>query len=113
MSHDGGGTRIYWLILGALLVLTLVTVGVSRVDFGGKTPNYVVGVIIAVVKASLVVLFFMHLKYEHRTWAVFVLFPLLLVMIIIFSNFTDTGYGDFTHPPEKQIRQPGRAGAAH
>jgi cytochrome c oxidase subunit 4 len=112
MSHNVN-PRNYALVLGALLVLTVLTVGVSQVNFGGKTPNYVVGVIIAVVKATLVVLFFMHLKYEHRTWAVLVLFPLLLVMIIIFSNLTDTGYGDFTHPPEKQIKQPGKAGPAH
>lgn len=48
----------------ALLVLTAVTVAVARVDLGAA--NVAVALAIASVKASIVALFFMHLKYEHR-----------------------------------------------
>jgi cytochrome c oxidase subunit 4 len=98
MSHNPPA-RNYTLVLVGLLILTVITVGLSKVDMG-RPGNIVVGLLVAVIKASLVVMFFMHLKYEHRWWAVFVLFPLVLVSIIIFSNFADTGYGDFTTPPK-------------
>ena len=49
----------------ALLVLTIVTVGVSFVPFG-KAGNITVALIIAVLKASLVAAYFMHLNSEKR-----------------------------------------------
>ncbi len=48
----------------ALLALTALTVAASRVDFGQL--NVVVAIGIAVLKAALVALFFMHLKYESK-----------------------------------------------
>ena len=47
-------------VFATLVVLTLVTVAVSRVDLGSW--NIVVAMLIASVKAGLVALFFMHLK---------------------------------------------------
>jgi cytochrome c oxidase subunit 4 len=49
---------------GTLLMLTLVTVGATRVDFGANI-NLAVAMAIAVLKATLVILFFMHLKYDR------------------------------------------------
>jgi cytochrome c oxidase subunit 4 len=48
----------------ALVALTAVTVAAARVDLGAA--NVAVALGIATLKASLVALFFMHLKYEHR-----------------------------------------------
>ena len=60
-SHGGhGGVKLYATVLVALLILTFITVGASYFDFGGA--NLVIAVVIASVKASLVALFFMHLK---------------------------------------------------
>ncbi|HVS66254.1 MAG TPA: cytochrome C oxidase subunit IV family protein [Thermoanaerobaculia bacterium] len=56
--------RTYATILGALLVLTGVTVWVAFYDLGPL--NDVVALGIAVIKATLVVLFFMHVKYAGR-----------------------------------------------
>jgi len=50
-------------IFGMLIVLTVVTVAASYVDFG--SANAVIAVLIATMKASLVALFFMHLKYDR------------------------------------------------
>ena len=66
--------RIYFAVFGALLLLTLVTVQVAAIDlgepellFGIRVPwNVVVALAIACVKAVLVVLFFMHVKYSPR-----------------------------------------------
>jgi cytochrome c oxidase subunit 4 len=61
--------RVYYLIFGTLIVLTGVTVAVAFVDL--KIMNTIVALSIAVLKATLVVLFFMHVKYSTRlTWVV-------------------------------------------
>src|SRR5215510_7741951 len=59
----------YYLIFLTLMICTAVTVAVAFVDLGPL--NTVVALGIAVLKATLVVLFFMHVKYSTRlTWAV-------------------------------------------
>ena len=59
-------------VFASLALLTVVTVTVSKFDFGAY--NLVIALAIAVVKASLVVLFFMHVKgaSEKMTGAVIV-----------------------------------------
>lgn len=54
----------YAVIFAALLLLTFVTTEVARIDLGRF--NVVAALTIALVKAVLVVLFFMHVKYTHR-----------------------------------------------
>ncbi|MBI5594936.1 MAG: cytochrome C oxidase subunit IV family protein [Elusimicrobia bacterium] len=60
-SHE----KLYWMVGGALFVLTIATVLVSKYHIPHPW-NYVVGIAIAVLKASLVVSIFMHLKWESR-----------------------------------------------
>ena len=61
--------RIYFTIFAVLLVFTAVTVIVSGIDLGWM--NTVVALTIAVTKAVLVMLYFMHLRYSTRlTWLV-------------------------------------------
>ena len=50
--------------LRALLVLTVVTVGASTIDFGSGMTNVIIAMLIASIKASLVALFFMHLRWD-------------------------------------------------
>jgi len=65
MAHGTGNSRRTGVaVFVALLLLTVVTVLVSYVDLG--LWNTVVALLIASVKASLVALFFMHLKGESR-----------------------------------------------
>jgi cytochrome c oxidase subunit 4 len=54
----------YYNVFAALIALTLLTVGVSFVDLGAM--HTVVGLVIAIVKSLLVVLFFMHLLYSSN-----------------------------------------------
>lgn len=64
MSHDHKpDVKLYLKIFGALLLLTVVTVGVSYLDLP-KAPGIALGLAIALVKAGLVAGFFMHLKGE-------------------------------------------------
>ncbi len=55
---------VYLVIIAALLILTTVTVLASYVEMGVFNP--IVALAIAVVKAVLVVLFFMHVKYSSK-----------------------------------------------
>ncbi len=59
-EHSHGGLKIYATVLATLLVLTVITVAASYFDFG--SANIVIAILIATIKASLVALFFMHLK---------------------------------------------------
>ena len=66
-THASHSTHIasigqYLAIFGALMVLTVLTVVASRIDFG--VFNLFVALGIAITKATLVVLFFMHLYWS-------------------------------------------------
>jgi cytochrome c oxidase subunit IV len=61
--------RVYYIIFGILMLGTYLTVQIAFFDLGRL--NTIVALTIAVLKATLVVLFFMHVKYSTRlTWAV-------------------------------------------
>jgi cytochrome c oxidase subunit 4 len=81
-------TRVYYAIFTVLMVCTAITVGVAFVDLGPL--NTVVALSIAVLKAVLVVLFFMHVKYSTRlTWAVVVgsVFWLGIMLVLTMSDY--------------------------
>jgi cytochrome c oxidase subunit 4 len=62
---------MYFAIFGALMVLTVLTVVAANIDLGSEKLNTVVALAIAVTKAMLVILFFMHVRYSSRlTWVV-------------------------------------------
>lgn len=64
MSGHVSPKSVYYSIFGALLVLTAITVGVAFINLGRL--NFPVAISIAILKATLVVLFFMHAKYSSR-----------------------------------------------
>jgi len=72
----------------ALFALTAVTVAAARLDLG--SASVAVALAIATVKASLVALFFMHLRYEHRFHLVVlvgaVLFAVLFGAFVLFDT---------------------------
>jgi len=89
MAHGSqGGSRVYLAVFAGRLALTAVTVLVSYVDLG--LMNVVVALLIASVKASLVALFFMHLKGESRLVWGFALVPILFLALIILGTLVDT-----------------------
>jgi cytochrome c oxidase subunit 4 len=57
-------TRVYYTIFGSLMVLTAITVAVAFINLGPL--NFSIALGIAITKATLVILFFMHLKYSSR-----------------------------------------------
>jgi cytochrome c oxidase subunit IV len=87
MSEPITPTRTYYLVFAALIVLTLVTVFVSFLELGPWHTT--VGVLIGVVKASLVGLFFMHLIHSSRASWMAVLSGLFWFAILIGLTLTD------------------------
>jgi cytochrome c oxidase subunit 4 len=63
-KHHIISIETYLKVFAALIVLTVVTVWVAQFDFGHL--NAFVALLIASVKASVVMLWFMHLKYEDK-----------------------------------------------
>jgi cytochrome c oxidase subunit IV len=78
---------IYLAVFATLMVLTVVTVAASRVDLGAFNTPLALG--IAVTKAVLVVLFFMHVKYGPRLIALFVAGALLWLSTLIAGTAAD------------------------
>ena len=83
-------------VLVALLFLTVITVAAAQVDLGKW--NIVGALVIASVKASLVVLVFMHGKYENKILWTYIVLPFILLAIMIGGVFTDDPFRDrITH----------------
>lgn len=83
--------KVYIVVFVALAIATVITVGASRVDFGGHL-NVIVALLIAVVKASLVAAIFMHLKWERSMWIWYslaicaIFFVFLMVLPVLTTN---------------------------
>jgi len=93
MSEHIVPTRVYYTIFAILMVCTAITVGVAFVDLGPLNTIAALG--IAVFKAVLVVLFFMHVKYSTRlTWAVVVgsVFWLGIMLALTMSDYLTRGW---------------------
>jgi|SRR6185436_15620320 len=79
--------KTYFVIFGALLVLTFATVGVAKVDLGEW--NVVVALTIAVTKAMLVILYFMHIKYSKRLTQIVVVAGFLWLFLLLGLTLSD------------------------
>jgi cytochrome c oxidase subunit 4 len=80
--------RLYLAIGAALLTLTAITVAVSLFDFGPL--NLVVALSIAAIKATLVALYFMHLRYDSRLYLVVFLTAIAFLAVFIILTLFDT-----------------------
>jgi cytochrome c oxidase subunit 4 len=114
MSHDHAAAgehkphvlpvRIYVGVWAALLVLTYVTVKISYFDFG--VMNIYIAMGIATLKASLVALFFMHLKYDEAFTQVLFVSTLVFLAIFIALTMADTVERGRVDPIERRELEP-------
>ncbi|MBI4849148.1 MAG: cytochrome C oxidase subunit IV family protein [Nitrospirae bacterium] len=84
------GSRMYVIVWLCLLVLTALTVAVSGMKLG--ISGSLTSVIIATLKASLILLFFMHLKYERFLITAMLLLTVMTIAVIIGLTFFDIWY---------------------
>jgi cytochrome c oxidase subunit 4 len=102
-DHDDGAVHVhvhpvslYWKVFGALLFFTGLTVAVAEVHLGEW--NFFVAVAIATVKASLVALFFMHLKDDARFNGLIFVGSLVFMGVFFVYTMNDTNHrGQFDY----------------
>jgi cytochrome c oxidase subunit 4 len=92
-AHHRSSLASYFAVFATLMVLTVLTVFVSRLDLG--TLNTTVAMAIAIIKATVVILWFMHVIHSPRlTWIVVIAsFLWLAVMFVLFfSDYLTRGW---------------------
>lgn len=101
-AHHVTPIRTLRNVFGALIVLTLVTVFTSRLDLGPL--NVPLALLIAGAKASLVVWFFMALKWDNKVNGVVILLGVLFVTIFLTITLLDTAFrGDLPNVAPETI----------
>ena len=89
---------LYFKVFGALMVLTALTVLVAQVNLGFF--NIILAMFIAIIKASLVLMFFMHLYYDNRTNLMFFIGSIIFLIIFITFTLIDIDYRDGIYKEE-------------
>jgi cytochrome c oxidase subunit 4 len=87
MSDHIVSKRTYFIIFAALMILTATTVSVATIDLGPM--NIVAALVIAAFKATLVLLFFMHVRYSPRIIGLIIFAGLLWLALLIVLTLTD------------------------
>lgn len=87
MKREGPAYILAWLML---IILTATTVGVYHLHLG--TSGVAIALIIASLKAGVILLFFMHLRRESRFLQGVFLLPIFLIGAIIGLTFIDVWY---------------------
>jgi cytochrome c oxidase subunit IV len=79
--------RLYiWILLG-LLSLTMITITVTWIDLSALTV--LIALVIASVKAGIVMTYFMHLKFESSLFRTLVIMVLSIYVLVILLTFFD------------------------
>jgi len=95
--------KIYFGVALALVIFTVITVAVSFIDLEGV--NIIIALSIAAVKASLVLLFFMHLKYDWKMNAIVFLAAIaILAIFMVITMFDVAERGALNIEMEESIR---------
>src|SRR5262245_34772784 len=87
MSGHVSPKSTYYAIFAALMVLTIVTIAVAYQPLGPW--NFPVAISIAIIKATLVILFFMHAKYSSRLTKMFVGTAFFFLLVMLTLTMTD------------------------
>jgi cytochrome c oxidase subunit 4 len=87
MSEHVVSWKVYVSVFLALCVLTVITVQVAGHDFGPF--NLIVALGVAITKASLVVLYFMHARYSPKLTGVVIASSIAFFVILLFLTLTD------------------------
>ena len=85
--HHVSSSAMFFNVLVTLLILTGITVAASRVDFGAA--NMMIAMAIACVKASLVMAFFMHLKWDTAINKIIFLSSFLFLSLLFIFTLAD------------------------
>ncbi len=87
MSGHVSPKSMYYTIFGALMVFTALTVGVAFINLGAL--NFPVALAIAITKATLVILFFMHVNHSSKLTKLIVATGFVFLLILFGLTLTD------------------------
>ena len=97
--HFAGTTKLFFAVLMGLLVLTLVEVILAYIQMSLR-PMLIILIGLSLIKAAMIVAYFMHLKYERMS-LVFTLIPALIICIcLMFILFPDSNRNRNLRPSE-------------
>ena len=82
-AHPVHGTKTYWIIGGYLFVLTALEIGAYYIEEQLGALATPVILILSAAKFALVVMFYMHLKYDSKMFSGIFLFPMALATLVI------------------------------
>lgn len=112
-THGGGGhgfgphhvtpASTFLAVLVTLLILTFITVAASRVDFGAA--NLLIAMLIASVKASLVIAIFMHVKWDTAINRIMFLSSFLFLSLLLIFTLSDQATRGRANPNDR-LRAP-------
>ncbi len=91
-DDHAGGYGIYLKVWLGLIVFTGITVAAAGVDLKSAALTIALALLIASVKTSLVVYFFMHIKYEHLLFKLMLAVCAITFIIFIGLTFFDIAY---------------------
>jgi cytochrome c oxidase subunit 4 len=86
-AHHQAPLTAYFVVFFALMILTVITVAVSRIDLGAM--NTTVAMAIAIVKATVVILWFMHVIHSPRLTWIIVISSFLWLAVLFVLTFSD------------------------
>jgi cytochrome c oxidase subunit IV len=86
-GHHDHGTKRYFIVWGILLVCTVLTVWTGYKDLGSL--NLPLALVIATFKATLVILFFMHMTESAATNRIVFVTSFVFMLVMIFGVFGD------------------------
>lgn len=86
-AHHIVGYGIYVIVWLALLAFTAITVSVAGINFGGVT--LLIAIIIAVIKSSLVLNIFMHVRFDDVVFKVFIAIAVVVLFVLFSLTFFD------------------------
>ena len=89
-SHEPLGYGTYILTWFSLLFLTAITVGVAGFHLGNL--SVVVALVVACIKATIVLYIFMHLKHEKQLFHTMLVLVIIALTVFIGLTFTDTWF---------------------
>jgi cytochrome c oxidase subunit IV len=89
-KHHISSYTSHLLVLGALVVLTAASVAVTSLEMGKY--NTLVAMLIAGIKAGIVLTWFMHLKFDNKIFAIFTVAVIVLFLLVLYVTFFDYSY---------------------
>ena len=88
-AHPKSFEKLYLIVFATLVVLTAISVGATEGLHAGTLGALLIAMTMATTKATLVALYFMHLKFEGRWKYILIVPPLIMAIILILALCPD------------------------